>query len=391
MNDSSSSDHLAKFFDPVLRFPERPSLAPDLLVFEMPDGLGFQFRGVRTPVLIRGSVAQRLLPWLLPLLDGTRDIQSLVESRPEGVTVSGIANVLHYLHVKGIIVASDSRPERQSSLDAATIDKNHLSRELLFWGRQVGITRANDSGSDIFEKITTASIVLVAEGLIGRITADLLSRQGCGSIRVLDRSSDEKQGVAVEGAVSANVFVEKIGRDDDDTLYRRLEELVLTTDLVVAVLRVTPSATFERINRICLRNKKDWIRVHDDGAAIQLGPYVRPGETACFTCMRSRRVSASDNAVEDELFERHLLELEHPVKLQGENLIASTCGASLLCSEVLRALTLVAPPVLNDATLTVSIEGAIVRNEFRQVPRCPDCYLGTVTSVIESGSIYEND
>lgn len=82
-------------------FPSRPKLVEDILVFQMPDGLGMQFRGLPNPLVLRGALAERILPKLLPLLDGQHDVSQLIELFAKDATASDIADLLKNLFTRG--------------------------------------------------------------------------------------------------------------------------------------------------------------------------------------------------------------------------------------------------------------------------------------------------
>lgn len=366
--------------------PVLPRLVPDIRVFDMPDGLGFQFHGVRVPVLVRGKLASAVLPWLLPLLDGKRSTQDIVESRPATVSGDDVVKVLLTLQTKGLLVDAQPQAPLVSALDAR--QDPALERQLLFWGRNVGLTYANRSGAEAQHKLMTSRVVLVSDGMFGASVCDLLLRQGIGRIDVIEWSHQRlAQTIFSERAVREAVTVQCAERSNPDDLAVRLEDLAQQADLVVTALRSAPSVVFEAINRICISAERSWLRGHDDGAWIEVGPCVSPGSSGCYVCMRLRQVSVLEHAVEDELYQRHLLEHRESQGLVGESIVMATLGASLLCAEVMRVLTLLALPALQGTVVRVSFDGRIERNTFKRVPRCPACFRGEVTSTLEASGV----
>jgi bacteriocin biosynthesis cyclodehydratase domain-containing protein len=367
--------------------PGVPQLVPDLRIFEMPDGLGFQFHGTRMPVLVRGKIASAVLPWLIPLLDGSRELNRILDLRPAAVSPNEVLRVLLILQSKGLLINAESVGD--STLSEACRDDPVLQRQLLFWGRNVGLTYANESSAEVQRKLMTSRVVLVCDGILGAVVSDLLLRQGIGKIDIIEWSDRRLAEVThPEGAAGCAVTACFVERSNLDSLQRRLEELTPVADLVVTALRSAPSQVFELINRVCIRHERAWLRAHDDGAGIEIGPCVFPGSSGCYVCMRLRQVSAADDAIEDELYQRHLVEHPEAEGIAGESIVMATCGASLLCAEATRLLTALALPALQGVVLRLSFDGRIEKNSFQRVPRCPECFKGEVGVVTEvSGAV----
>src|SRR6516164_5423037 len=109
---------LAQLQDPHLRFPACPAFVEDLDVFEMPDGLGIQFRGAESPVILRGRSVVPVLQYLRERLDGNTEVESLLRSRPPEISPALLLRSLLLLQAKGLLVSGlsvrDAGPERQS-------------------------------------------------------------------------------------------------------------------------------------------------------------------------------------------------------------------------------------------------------------------------------------
>ena len=160
------------------------------------------------------------------------------------------------------------------------------------------------------------------------------------------------------------------------TVANVLRDWLFDTSLVVTATRNAPDRLFEVINQLCQKAEKPWLRGNLEASSFELGPYVHPGSSACFTCVRLRSRSADPLAVEHELDHRARASYEEPGGIPpiGESLFGATLGASLLTGEVVRVLTGVATPALLNRVLGVSpITGEQRVNKVLRVPRCPDC------------------
>ena len=131
--------------DPNLRFPARPRLIDDLRVFQMPDGLGLQLHFGDAPVVLRGQLSECCFPFLREYLNGTHDIDQLAAAMPSELPVSSVARTLWLLHSKGLLVDGESSNHPMLTWRAPD---PIIGRQLLFWGRHIGDTRAAASGED---------------------------------------------------------------------------------------------------------------------------------------------------------------------------------------------------------------------------------------------------
>jgi bacteriocin biosynthesis cyclodehydratase domain-containing protein len=370
--------------DPNLRFPVSPHLAPDVSTFQMPDGLGVQVRGVETPVIVRGRQADAAMAFLLQALDGTQTVDHLLEKCPPNVSRATLLQTLLLLHFKGLLTSSDAGVQ-----EPRVAADEGMRRQLLFWGRKLGVTLGAASPDEIQRRLETSRLLLVGTGLFGATTYDVLARSGCGWIDVIawDDSRVILEALAA-GPAPPRQAVHLPSTSVDDAL-AAVRGLSRDVDLIVTATRNAPADLFHAINRLSLAQGCSWLRANDDGVQFDIGPYVRPYGSACFRCMDLRQASTQPFAIEEHLYEQHLARHRPAGDTQplGEAVPVAVLGASLVAGEVVRILTNVAAPTLVNAVLTVNpLSGSFETNAILRVPRCPDCSRGAVSFPIEAGS-----
>jgi bacteriocin biosynthesis cyclodehydratase domain-containing protein len=375
--------------DRNLRFPHWPRLIDDIQVFQMPDGLGVQFRGAEAPVVVRGAQADAALTFLSSVLDGTRTLDDLLNECPPQLSPVTLLRTLALLHSKSLLTGTASEESERPAIKPLSPGGDVLQRQLVFWGRKLGLARNAVSGEEVQGRLASFRFVLLATGLFGIAVYDLLVRSGCLEIQVIDW--DDEGNLAdtlADQAVPPRRLVHLPSTSTDDAA-RSLAPMLTDVDLLVMATRNAPAELFRTVNRLCLDHNCSWLRANDNGTDVEIGPYVRPFRTGCFTCMRLRRVSADDFAVEEHLYQQHLAEA-HPAgatRPLGEALPVATLAASLIVMEVVRIVTGLAPVSLVDTVMTVDpTTGSFRTNRFLRVPRCPDCYRGTLTSLAEAPS-----
>ena len=352
----------------------------------MPDGLGLQLHFGDLPVVLRGSLAESSFEFLRGHLDGTRSLDELGAAVPENLPLPTVLRTLRLLHTKGLIVDGIANDEARLTWRAEPDPV--IGRQLLFWGRHVGGTRAASSGAQIQSRLGHATVVLVGAGLFGAATADLLTRSGCGEVRLLawdDGPAESADGVRMLDAMTTSVIQPaasvSAGPETLAVLTATLRDWAPEADLIVTATRNAPDQLMELINRLSQQTATPWLRGNLEGSAIELGPYVQPHASACFSCLRLRSRSADPMAIEHELDHADRMKETNPQGLPplGESLFGATLGASHLTGEVIRIITGIAVPALLNRVKTISPSSGEERiNNVARVPRCPECSRSTV-------------
>jgi bacteriocin biosynthesis cyclodehydratase domain-containing protein len=360
--------------DPNLRFPKNPTLVDDLDVFEMPDGLGMQVRGGATNLVVRGRLAVSLIPWLIGELKQKTSLENLIKSRPAGSHEAEIEELLLLLVRKGYLVDAETK-----GASAGTASHSLDAKQRLFWGRKLGFTRNNTSAQEVESKLKGAKVVLVADGLLGCCTFDILHRSGINTIEVIDRLNNTDLKKLVEDAQNNGMQASYTPKDTLDTLAELVESKVETADLLVTATRNAPQSFFNRINQISLETPIDWLRANESTVELEIGPLVVPRDTACYTCYVLRTRSASDHPIEESLYSQHMESLQNSEKpMQGESLAFATAGGAQISMEVIRAITKISLPVTVGAVIFNTFDGHTEQLKVKKVARCPDCFGGAV-------------
>jgi bacteriocin biosynthesis cyclodehydratase domain-containing protein len=363
------------------RFPKRPCLVRDVRMFQMPDGLGMQFHFGEAPIMLRGNLTERVLSFLLPVLDGSRGVEEIIDGCPPDIPRTTLVKTMSLLHTKGLL--TDGAQEVDGQTDEG------LRRQLLFWGRHVDVTRAAPSGQEIQRRLAGCRIAVVGTGIFGATTFDLLARSGSREVRVLAWDDDglllSTLGEALLPPAEAVQLETTAVADAASTLRSWMDDV----DLVVTATRNAPAELFEVINRICLQHERAWLRANIDSTRIDVGPFVDPFGSACYACLELRQRSMQELPIEDHLNQQDLAR-ERPAGETlplGEALFSATLVSGLLVGEVVRIATGLATPTLLNTVMTVSpVTGAIKRHTVFRVPRCPECFRGQVKAPVPAHS-----
>jgi bacteriocin biosynthesis cyclodehydratase domain-containing protein len=223
--------------------PARPALQPWYRILHEEDRLLLQYG--ETLVCFEGRAVSRLLPALLPLLDGSRSVDEIVEvlglaARP------AVVKALALLNQHGLL--SERTP-------GGVDDSARRSAEFLAATDPLG--RAPPA---LIARLERAAVAVVGSGPLAAEVASSLRRSGLGGLERLP----------LDGAQAA------------------LERL----ELAVTAPAGEELPELSAWNQSALRAALSWLQVLPfDGLFAAVGPLYVPGESACYECFRVRRAS----------------------------------------------------------------------------------------------------
>jgi bacteriocin biosynthesis cyclodehydratase domain-containing protein len=226
--------------------PEKPLLKPWYRLAREGDRILFHYG--ESLLTLEGKAAARLLPALLPLLDGTRTVDEIAAYLGEPVRPA-IDKALR-LFQEHLLLTSGPLP------DAAEP-----------YGRAAEFLAATDpvdrSVAQTLERLETANAGLVGSGPLAEEVARLLRLSGVGGL-------------------------ERLAWDVRADAEARL-------DLVLAVPSGEELPRLADWNQTALVAGVPWLQLLPfDGRFLAIGPLYVPGETACFECYSLRRASNVD-------------------------------------------------------------------------------------------------
>ena len=372
-NDGGKYSH-GYFTDPNVHFPNYPILLEDLDVFHIPDGLGFRFQGGKLPITFRGRDAEKTLEYLLAALDGTKTYLEILEERPNTIGYDTISKTLQLLHNKGLLADAGKDNNYDGPKDYV------LDRQLLFWGRNLGLTGYLESSGDVQSQISHTHLLVFGTAIFAAATYDVLSRSGFTRISMLTWDDDGQLLAALRNGPFPPHRGLALETTCLETASSSLRQLAANADLVVTATRNAPTKLFRTINRVCLEERVPLLLANDNSGEFEIGPYIQPYRSACYECLELRRSSVSESALDTHLYHEYLARKRRSGNTlpKGESLNVALLAANLVALEVLRVTTAIAPPTLVNTTMTISpLLGDYTKNKILRVPLCPACYPGS--------------
>lgn len=330
-------------------------LLPDLEVNIMPHGLGLQIRGSKHPYIIRGQRAAQAWTFLESELSRHHSLDAIAESTPAAIK-DPVSSLLQILNRHGLLTLGETQDP---------LPQDVLSSQSLFWARH---------GVEISDQASTGTLVLVATGLLGAVTYDLLTRSGLQQVVVLAPQGDRLIEQAVDASRLEIELLWFTEANASDLFISSIKEC----DLVISALRQPPLALIELINRLCLEESRILVSCREESGNYEIGPVVYPHRTACLTCLEMRRRSRDPFAVENYFYQAS--RVDPGGGAQGELLPMATIAAGMVNIEVSRIL-LGQEAELRDTVLEIDWSLRPKRHPVLRVPRCPSCYTGRQVDV----------
>jgi bacteriocin biosynthesis cyclodehydratase domain-containing protein len=299
--------------------PERPALKPWYRLLHGDDRLLLQYG--ETVVSFEGGAVRRLLPALLPLLDGTRSLDEIVQIVGPPVR-RAVEQALDLLETHGLLTEADA---------GTSVESERRSAEFL-----AATDPAGRSPAALLAVIRAARVVVRGSGSLALEVASSLRRSGLGALEQLPHGAPGPDAGRFELAVAAPAG----------------EELPRLPDW----------------NQAALAAGLPWLQVLPfDGHLAAVGPLYVPRETGCYECFRIRRASNVDCG-------RDFLALQDvavplPAAASVEQAVAGHAATMALRWLAQR------DPFLPGTwyALELSPQAALGPHVLYRVPRCPVC------------------
>jgi len=234
--------------DPQFVLPVRPRWVDGLV--QVPVERGLLVEGGPERQVLRGAAATALLPRLIPLLDGTRDIAAVAGE--VGLRDALVRQAVSLLYSCGLL-------EDGADPDAGAAEGHPVAHDVLrFLSRQVDGTRANRSAGGAVARLARARVVVLGRGPLAARLAEDARATGVADVA-------QASGL---GALDAEVA------------------------LVVAVVAPGEDRALVALDDRCAELAVPWLRVAPGDAEGEIGPRFERAHTACLDCFVSLRERA---------------------------------------------------------------------------------------------------
>jgi hypothetical protein len=356
------------FLDQNVRFPKLPRLLDGISIYDAPYGLGIQFRGGPKKLVINGKSSSELFNVLRGKLNGEKSLDSIFEEISVDHDVNEAATILKLLHAHNLLTDASAAALPQSA--------DVPSTQLAYFERIAGRTAFNANGSDIARLLVNAKVLLIAsEGLIPSFLLNL----GIAGFRNVGLLHCPTAGAETDfGAYYPHTLMTHTsfaGMNDSETL-NLLHTKADDYQYVIVGLE-NPSRSFlTMINDFCIARNMPVVFLALNANNFEIGPYVVPKGSSCYTCSVLRMNSYNQDALFENIYHDGLTENKYPIdkEIKGMDPVASNIATGLLVSDFARIVSGYSlPSLVNNITEYDILSGSIVTYPVMRVPGCLSC------------------
>lgn len=152
------------------------------------------------------------------------------------------------------------------------------------------LTLSQETSRGDADRLRESSVLVVGGGRMAEGVAADLADAGVGEVTY--------GGVGERGRRPFEGDDRVTGSDAD------LDDLVAAADFAVAAVDHHRAALLDELNRTAVRTATPWMVGRVQGIDGQVGPLVVPGETSCYDCFRTRRLTNLDDPERFDGYER---------------------------------------------------------------------------------------
>lgn len=317
-----------------LQLPNRPRLAPWLLVVDLGDAR-LQLRSAESSHTLAHPLLIKAFRRIETLLDGRHTVNDIVSAVDAGVLPTTVVFLLKLLQGRGLL---------QPGVGETALDEKEETR----WRRQLRfLSHFVPDASSAQSRLAKAHVGLAGSpgDLREQISAALAS---IGTSRVTELSHPSTWVTQTHSEASS-------------------------FDLIVACEESPAFDFFDAVNRACLANGTRWLRVSISGTLAQLGPTVVPYQTACYMCLDFRqRTHQSD--LDGYLGYRAQIGKVDDRYDEGSLVPLWSALANQVAVEVMRLLIGFTPPVTIGRIYEFNaVSPVAISHDVLRVPRCESC------------------
>jgi bacteriocin biosynthesis cyclodehydratase domain-containing protein len=356
--------------------PVHPVLRPGVeVVYVGPDKV--LLRSFSSTVVVTGEFVAAL-PTLVPLLDGRRTVNDLVEMVGEDFRPETEA-FLRLMSDRDILDDAD----RVGATDLVEHEPRMTAHEEAYWSLQVS------ADEERIARLQRATVVVAGVGGVGANVARIIAASHIGKLILLDPASvdrgDELFGYSRSdiGRPRVESLAEVLSRTAGTSVVSipcsvdhvsQLSDLVAEASVILICSDNMSLAGYDRTNETCMQQTTPWVSARIDRSRAAIGPFVVPKQTACFTCFELRNRANADHPREHDAIYRHW----KSVDTCPPNWPAIAPFASIVAGHVtvdlLRVLATGQPSIFLNRVTTIDLQTLETRHHaVLKLPRCPSC------------------
>ena len=298
-------------------------------------------------ITIDGEQAQEVIELIVKFCDQGATFEEILCHFPESDHPS-LVSLLEFLVARHFLVSCESDPPCPKETEQPS--------DIFYWHFDPHI-------ESLTRRIRATKIAIVGVNGLGQEICSALNRSGLGNIKVIDHPDlcDRRISNQLNISESHPIAFEQWERDPDWS----------STDCVVVASDIGPCDQLRWWNQICVERKSHFLPVTLDNIIGYLGPFVIPGETACYECLIGRENSQMLNATVRRAVQHHASKSR---EVTGYHQTTCSVLANLAVFELVRFFGGMFPGPQAGMVLEVNLlTSTMKRRKVLKVPRCACC------------------
>jgi bacteriocin biosynthesis cyclodehydratase domain-containing protein len=309
--------------------PTRPRLIASVDIVPLNGGTTL-VRGHRGTVALSGEFTAEALPAFLARLDGERTLAEVLDEAEPAFRAEA-QEFLRLMSVRGYL---SSGPEQDGPVEARTG----------YWA-----LNAPDA-TTAAARLGAAHVTVAGAGAVASSLSIALTDLGAGLGSTLPRAT-------------------LIGSDPNT-----VEAAMAGATIIVLASDGMSLAGVDAVNAFSIDHGIPWLLVRIDRTRALFGPYVIPGETACFTCYELRARANAERPSEHEALYRHWRTVADRPADVATPPSAGVIVGNWVASDLARAIASGRPPTTTGRIVALDLHSLqATTHEILRLPRCPAC------------------
>jgi hypothetical protein len=368
-----SSVYIEFFEDVNVHFPTNPKLINGISVYNMPNGLGVQFRGGSEKLIMKGKNSFIIWNFLEENLNGDQSLEAILlkanNNNFDPIEVASFIKILHSNH----LFESKNKTTQEYSIDP------FVENQKAYYDRVIGYTDHNDDSYQVLEKIKNAKILIIANTYLIPIISYNLYLAGFKDIGLF-YIGDETNLEQVNYTHDLNIMTQVDITELDNTEMRGVLNSKIDDYQYVLTAINNPNIHFlHEITRFCNTRNKPLLNISLLENNYEIGPFFFPNSyTACATCYNLRKQSHESNSVYDFMYQNKLEEQnsKHDNRIKGFDIQGFSGILNLAISDFKNVVSSLSKSNFVNKILQVNTLKIELKNiEIIAVPGCPSCAL----------------
>lgn len=359
------------FFEDVnVNFPQQPVFINDIELFNIPYGAGIYIKGAVTPIIIKGAKAGKILDFISDCFNRSKTLPEIFREERNDFSLEELILVLKKIHAYGLI--TDRKNIAREDLPASDSIRQ---KQLSYWGRKLGANGYLENPAQVQESLQRRSILLIGNDLLFATFLDTLAISGFSRIDAVEISYSGNS--VVPDNFNCFVSTRRVSSGEDyHGLLTHLYDAVDNATFVILALRRYSQKLISDINNICIKKNVEFIPIYEDGSKIEVGPYIIPARSACYSCYDIRKRSIADVGLFDFIINSGPAFSFDESKLQGEDINSYRVVSSYVAIELTKIFSNYATSTLSNSVFRFDpVEGTFSSSSILKAANCTVCNL----------------